>query len=85
MVRRYAVVTTVKIKCHRTNRRKMGLGRIHAGSHCRKYRYYKTVTAGGPTLADADCLVPCRAMRSASSSCRASTCPCWCWAGEGTA
>ena len=51
MVRKYAVVTNVRIKCHRENRHKMGLGCIYAGSHCREYRYYGTVTTGGPTQA----------------------------------
>ena len=35
MVPNYAVITNVRIKCHRKTRRKMGLGRIYAGSYCR--------------------------------------------------
>ena len=47
MVHKSAVVTNVRIKCHRKNCRKMGLGRIYAGSYCRTYRYYKIASTAG--------------------------------------
>ena len=53
MVCKYAIIKNVRIKCNRKNRCEMGLGHIHAGSYCRKYRYYGTVTTGGPTLVSA--------------------------------
>ena len=50
MVHKYAVSKNVRSKCNRKNRRELGLDRIYAGSYCRKYHYYETVTTGGPTL-----------------------------------
>ena len=56
MVRKHAVVTNVRIKCHRKTAVKVCPAhmctcfRIYAGSYCRKYHYYETVTTGGPTL-----------------------------------
>ena len=46
----YAGVTNLRIKCHRKNRRKLGLGRIYACSYYRKYSHCKIVTTTGPTL-----------------------------------